>query len=55
MIADDIFYRNEPFFQDGIISQAVDRAKAHGVAYFALAGNEADHSWEGTYAPVTDP
>ena len=34
------------------IAQAVDRAKAAGVAYFALAGNEGNHSWEGSYAPV---
>jgi hypothetical protein len=55
VIADDVYYPGEPFFQDGIVSQAVDRAKANGVAYLAAAGNEADHSWEGAYTPVPDP
>jgi hypothetical protein len=55
VIADDVSYPGEPFFQDDAIAQAVDRAKAAGVAYLSAAGNEADHSWEGTYAPVADP
>jgi Subtilase family len=54
-IADDIEYLTEPYFQDDIIAEAVDRAKANGVAYFASAGNDASQSWEGTYAPVADP
>jgi hypothetical protein len=55
VIADDIYYNGEPFFQDDIIAQAVDRAKAAGVAYLALAGNESDNSWQGTYSPAPDP
>ena len=50
VIGDDIFYLSEPFFQDGQVAQAVDRAKAAGVTYFASAGNRARQSWEGTYA-----
>ena len=33
IIADDVTYLTEPFFQDGIIAQAADRAKANGTAY----------------------
>ncbi|MBJ7331514.1 MAG: S8 family serine peptidase [Solirubrobacteraceae bacterium] len=47
VIADDIFYLNQPFFQDGPVSQAVDRARDAGVAYFASAGNRNRQSWEG--------
>ena len=54
-IADDIEWLTEPYFQDDIIAQAVDRAKAAGVAYFASAANDANQSWQGTYAPVADP
>ena len=50
VIADDIFYLSEPFFQDGVVAQAVDAAKAAGVGYFASAGNRARQSWQGTYA-----
>ncbi len=56
VIADDIFWLNEPFFQDGVISQAVDRARAADVTYIASAGNRARQSWEGTYdGPVANP
>ena len=48
VIADDIFYIDEPMFQDGVVAQAVDAAKAAGVNYFASAGNRARQSWEGT-------
>ncbi|HEX3733872.1 MAG TPA: S8 family serine peptidase [Solirubrobacterales bacterium] len=51
VIADDIFYLTEPFFQDGAVSQAVDAAKASGVAYLASAGNRARQSWEGIFSP----
>jgi hypothetical protein len=53
VIADDTFYLGEPFFQDGVVSQAVDAAKAAGVAYIASAGNRARQSWEGTFTPGT--
>ncbi len=54
VIADDIFYLDEPMFQDGQVAQAVDAAKAAGVAYFASAGNRAKQSWEGTFNGGTD-
>ncbi len=40
IITDDVTYLNEPFFQDGIIGQAVNEAvKKYGVAYYSSAGN----------------
>ena len=45
VIADDVFHITEPFFQDGIIAQAVDRARAAGVTYLVSAGNRARQSW----------
>ena len=39
IIADDIGYFDEPFFQDGIVAQAIDAVVANGVAYFSAAGN----------------
>jgi hypothetical protein len=39
IIADDVTYFDEPFFQDGLIAQAIDSVNASGVAYFAAAGN----------------
>jgi hypothetical protein len=40
VIADDIGYFDEPFFQDGIVAQAIDAVEANGVAYFSAAGND---------------
>jgi subtilisin family serine protease len=55
IIADDVTYLSEPFFQDGIIAQAADRAKANGRAYLVSAGNRARESWEGTFTPLGSP
>jgi hypothetical protein len=46
VIVDDISYLDEPFFQDGIIAQAVDEVRDMGVAYFTAAGNDGRNSWE---------
>jgi hypothetical protein len=39
VIADDVGYFDEPFFQDSLVSQAIDSVEAKGVAYFSAAGN----------------
>lgn len=46
IIVDDIIYKTSPFFQDGIIAQAVDSVHAMGVTYFTSAGNQGDNSYE---------
>jgi hypothetical protein len=46
--ADDVGFFDEPFFQDGIITQAIDSVTAQGVAYFTAAGNNSDLSYENT-------
>ncbi len=40
VIADDLGYYDEPFFQDGLIAQAIDTVESQGVAYFSAAGND---------------
>lgn len=40
VLVDDLFYFDEPWFQDGIIAQAVEEvADRHGVTYVSAAGN----------------
>jgi hypothetical protein len=51
VIVDDVLYLAEPMFQDGIVAQAVDQAKAAGAAYFSSAGNTARKSYESAFQP----
>ena len=49
VINDDIIYLFEPFYQDGIIAQAIDQVKARGVAYFSAVGNDARQAYEAPF------
>lgn len=40
VIVDDVFYTEEPFFQDGPVAVAVNEAVAGGATYFSAAGND---------------
>jgi len=58
IIADDVGYFEEPFFQDGVISQAITQVKAAGVAYFTAAGNNGNFAYDNPTnptAPATTP
>ena len=54
VIVDDIIYLAEPFFQDGIIAQAVDQVTASGSTYLSSAGNNARKSYESDFRPSVD-
>jgi len=56
--ADDIGFLDEPFFQDGIISQAIDSVvtrASNPVAYFVAAGNDGELSYENTAPSFKTP
>jgi hypothetical protein len=48
VIADDVGYFDEPFFQDGLVAQAIDAVEAQGVAYFSAAGNDGSLAYQNT-------
>jgi hypothetical protein len=48
VIADDVGYYDEPFFQDGLLGEAIDTVNAAGVAYFTAAGNESNLAYDNT-------
>lgn len=49
IIVDDVAYAGEPFFQDGVIAQAVDYVVGQGASYFSSAGNSANASYEADF------
>ena len=54
MIADDVFYYDEPYYQDGILAQAVNAVTtANNVSYFALAGNLGSQAYESANVSFT--
>ena len=53
IIVDDVAYENEPYFQDGLISQAVEQViQQYGVTYFSAAGNSGRLAYENAFQPV---
>jgi hypothetical protein len=48
VIVDDVGYFDEPFFQDGEVTQAIDAVAAKGVAYFSAAGNDGSNAYDNT-------
>lgn len=54
VITDDVFYFEEPMFQDGVIAQAIDDVTSQGASYFALAGNLGSNAYESTWRSGTD-
>lgn len=48
VIDDDVGYPDEPFFQDGLIAQAINTVAGQGVVYFSSAGNDGTTSYENT-------
>ncbi|MGF1495159.1 MAG: S8 family serine peptidase [Microcoleaceae cyanobacterium] len=51
IIVDDIGFTNQPFFQDGVVAQAVDRVVEQGITYFTAAGNDGQRSYEAQFNP----
>ena len=49
VIVDDIGFITEPFFEDGVISQAIDEVADDGVVYTSAAGNQGTNSYESAF------
>jgi subtilisin family serine protease len=49
VIVDDVAFLTEPYWEDGIVAQAVDQVAADGVAYFSSAGNSGLQHYEAGY------
>ena len=55
VIVDDVTYITEPYFQDGVVSKAVNQVSASGVSYFTAAGNFGKKSYSNVFTPTAAP
>ncbi|WP_052732536.1 S8 family serine peptidase [Hymenobacter terrenus] len=49
VIVDDVGYADEPFFQNGIVAQAIEKVVRKGASYFSAAGNSGEQSYEAPF------
>ncbi len=52
VICDDVSYLDEPFFQNGVVAQAIETVEAEGVTYVTAAGNEASNGYQAAWTPI---
>ncbi|CAM4024852.1 Subtilase family protein [Vibrio aerogenes CECT 7868] len=52
IIVDDTMYSSAPFYQPGIINEAIKECVASGVMFFTIAGNDSERSYEFTYQDI---
>ena len=53
VICDDVTYFDEPFFQNGIVAQAIQTVEAEGVTFVTSAGNDASNAYQAAWTPGT--
>ena len=53
VICDDVSYFDEPFFQNGVVAQAIETVEAEGVTYVSAAGNNASNGYQAAWTPIS--
>ncbi len=53
VIVDDVSYFDEPFFQNGVVAQAIQTVEAEGVTYVTAAGNNASNAYQAAWTPIS--
>ena len=53
VICDDVSYFDEPFFQNGIVAQAIETVEAQGVVYPTAAANNASSAYQAAWTPIS--
>src|SRR5581483_9648277 len=49
VICDDVTYFDEPFFQNGIVAQAIEKVESEGVTFVTSAGNDAANAYQAAW------
>jgi hypothetical protein len=52
VICDDVSYFDEPFFQNGVVAQAIQTVEAEGVTFVTAAGNNASNAYQAAFTPI---
>jgi len=52
VICDDVSYYDEPFFQNGIVAQAIETVEQEGVVCVTAAGNNASDAYQSNWTPI---
>jgi subtilisin family serine protease len=55
VIVDDVGFYDEPFFEDGMVAEAVRTAVEGGVSFVSAAGNDGARHYGATFTGTTDP
>ena len=53
VIVDDVGYSDEPFFQNGVVAQAIQTVEAEGVTYVTAAGNDGSNGYQAAWTPIS--
>ncbi|NPV22971.1 S8 family serine peptidase [Bradyrhizobium sp. 81013] len=53
VIVDDVSYTDEPFFQNGIVAQAIQTVQAMGVTYVTSAGNNGSSAYQTSWTSTS--
>ena len=53
VIVDDVGYYDEPFFQNGVVAQAIQTVEAEGVTYITAAGNDAENGSQNAWMAIS--
>ncbi|MGA2257538.1 MAG: S8 family serine peptidase, partial [Thermoguttaceae bacterium] len=53
VIVDDVSYYDEPFFQNGVVAQAIQTVEAEGVTYITAAGNDASNGYQAAWTSIS--
>jgi hypothetical protein len=52
VICDDVTYFDEPFFQTGVVANAIQTVEQEGVTYLTCAGNQAAAAYQSAWTPI---
>ncbi|WP_315787190.1 MULTISPECIES: S8 family serine peptidase [unclassified Bradyrhizobium] len=53
VIVDDVSYSDEPFFQNGVVAQAIQTVQAMGVTYVTSAGNNGSTAYQTSWTSIS--